>query len=1630
MTTNDLTDDLLNGLPIPTRGRWQPLRAGICGLFHYDAQVFVFYRGRLLLRGNNGNGKSMALEVLLPYVLVADIDPSQLSTFGNRTRSMFTWLLGHDQAQRHSTARGYVWVEFGRIGPLGQPEYFTVGAGFDALRAKETVNAWYFTTSARVGVHLQLGSPGTETLTREALQSQLLQLSGEGLVGDIRSPRNHRAECNRVLFGLPDTSYSALLKALRQLRRPKLSDKLSQKALAEILRDSLPRLDKGLVTSIASGYERLDRHQADIKNCHEMITGLRDLDNAYSRYARAFLWQRATAITTCDKAISRATAKAQASASEREKLAATIEQLRQQIDGLASQARAAAGRLSGLRESDAYIQGRDLQPLREQADTLDELARRSRDAADDAAGQAQSAAELAEQARQAAELAAQTADDRHRLTRQGAELFTLLSRIYQQLAAAITDTEPSARPTEQLRHTLREAVDDLRNTLKDARRLASDAASAARAAEKSAGELESARGELIQADQAAADAGERLRHVRDQFIQEARTWMANSDQLLAASHEWRETEPTRVASAMLQWCQVAHRTRTSQLTMLIDQFSTGPTIQARHAGALNHQIYLELLSTAHSHINDAHAAASAYSDARTTWLQRLSDWAASLAQLPTSATPMPTLHDYEPQQWGTWTEAALARRLEHIDEAERRLRKQQRDHAVLSEQRRAEHEHLTTEREKVAAQATLAPPAPRTRLDSRHNRPGAPLYLLVDFVDPTTDPARLAGLEAALIGSGLADAWLHPDGLLRATDGTALADTQLAPIGEPAKAPLTKALRVDLDATRAAGLSADTVTAVLASVGLGGSAHHSQANLAVGWDGSWIAGPLHGAYRQQTSGLIGAASRERARTAHLAELDEQIAHVAQQLADDKRIDDQLTAQLEDLTAAAQQSRAEAASLPATLELDRAFDRVQSADRNRAEAVRAAESRRIELHASLVLLDDHHRDDLAALALADPIPGEHPAVDLVDDLESSPDPSELDRYADSAAAMLANIAAANQRALDALRDALASADSQLATFPDSTTLRQHEHDAEQAKQVQNATQKVFAGASERSQQANTLKKHTHEVLTAALAQVDLTAWSTRLDELEPKVNSWVGIAEDWLTALSEHHGAAERHRTALDRSAATAAAAVSQASIAKTDHDNAAAVRQRYNVLAERIGGEYTSTIAEIAELEQQCNDIEAARTRAQSDLLTATGQLGSAKTRSDSDEAARVQLVNELPHLAAALQSAFDADLPRAAKWEIAPSDAPANDAALGAAATPDLDMEVSLAEAVRVLDLAGTDTRELVRDLNADLASEVFELRHKAEVSVGGRLTLIERYITDILVVEADRDGTIASLPATIHTLQNEVVHLEALLNREEAKLLEQFLTEDIRRQVTGHIEAARKQIKSMGDLMQHHKTSAGYCFTLAWEAAAGAEVDDQAVDLLNADFDVAPSAKERLRAFFADRIKAIRATKTGQTWQDLLEDMLDYRRWYQFQLQYAKGGTDFETLDNSAFDKLSGGEKSVALHLPLFAAAATHTVSATVRDTMEPVRPGCPRLILLDEVFAGVDEDMRGELFDLVTSLDMDLVATSEAETGMYAELDGIAIYHLIKSQGIPGVLAARSIWTGSEAISLLDNDLELAQ
>ncbi|HEX8008522.1 MAG TPA: hypothetical protein VF482_19085, partial [Trebonia sp.] len=363
--TSALPIDVILGMPEPDRGRWQPLRAGILNLYLYDEQVFAFHHGRLLLRGNNGTGKSMALEVLLPYLLDADLTPSRLSTFGGRDRNMHLWLIGFDKSGTRTSERGCTWVEFGRRLPDGASEYFTVGALIEGTRDSKAT-AHYFTTAARMGVHFSVGRPGSEPLSPQQLAAELAAQAAAGRPGALHPDGEaHRAAVNDALYRLSSARYAVLRRTLLQLRRPKLSDKLDERGLNDILRDSLPPVSEDIVEDLAEGFERLDRHSAAVEELQQTLRDLGKIRASYRAYARTASAARADAVAAAESAISTIGEKSTAAQSARDTAQAELDGIkarRSEIGGEEAQIR---GRTTALTRLEAYTKGQEVEPLRE-----------------------------------------------------------------------------------------------------------------------------------------------------------------------------------------------------------------------------------------------------------------------------------------------------------------------------------------------------------------------------------------------------------------------------------------------------------------------------------------------------------------------------------------------------------------------------------------------------------------------------------------------------------------------------------------------------------------------------------------------------------------------------------------------------------------------------------------------------------------------------------------------------------------------------------------------------------------------------------------------------------------------------------------------------------------------------------------------------------------------------------------------------------------------------------------------------------------------------------------------------------------------------------------------------------------
>ena len=491
-------------LPVATRERWQPLRAGLVDLFLYDVEEFRFREGNLLLRGNNGTGKSKVLALLLPFLLDGEVSPHRVEPDGDPGKRMEWNLL---MGSRYSQRTGYAWLELGRVDGDGRGVYLTLGCGLKAVAGRGAPARWFFLTDRRVGENLDLINPSGTAKTRERLAESL----GEGGTVVERAGAWRRLLDER-LFDLGSDRYEALLSLLIQLRQPQLSKRPDEQALSTALTRALAPLDQAVLGDVAQAFRSLEAERADLAALVEASTAVDSFLDRYRRYAAIAVRRAAGVVTEAQYAYRKAGERL----GEAEAALATAQA---QEDAAARAAGEAEDTLAAARTRDRALRE---SPVMQDAATLDEVARAARQAGvaaqtaharaveadddhrdaearhDEADREERSTAADADRARADAHAAADTAG----VVREHAEALRGVGASAVDAAAGRRATDAVAqRRTTAVRHVvgLVQAADAAAATLTDARRRHGEAET----------DLQARTDEVAAAEQAVTGCGER-----------------------------------------------------------------------------------------------------------------------------------------------------------------------------------------------------------------------------------------------------------------------------------------------------------------------------------------------------------------------------------------------------------------------------------------------------------------------------------------------------------------------------------------------------------------------------------------------------------------------------------------------------------------------------------------------------------------------------------------------------------------------------------------------------------------------------------------------------------------------------------------------------------------------------------------------------------------------------------------------------------------------------------------------------------------------------------------------------------------------------------------------------------------
>jgi uncharacterized protein (TIGR02680 family) len=282
---------------------------------------------------------------------------------------------------------------------------------------------------------------------------------------------------------------------------------------------------------------------------------------------------------------------------------------------------------------------------------------------------------------------------------------------------------------------------------------------------------------------------------------------------------------------------------------------------------------------------------------------------------------------------------------------------------------------------------------------------------------------------------------------------------------------------------------------------------------------------------------------------------------------------------------------------------------------------------------------------------------------------------------------------------------------------------------------------------------------------------------------------------------------------------------------------------------------------------------------------------------------------------------------------------------------------------------------------------------------------------VDGVKVVHVADDTGRQPLAVVAARLAEEASAARGRLAAREREVLERFLLRELADEVRSKLLDAHDLVSATNRTLAGVRTSHGKGAHLDWklrdDAAAPAAV---AARLLLDDLrDEAADAQ--LRDALLALIDAERAADPSSGYEQHLRAALDYRAWHRFAVKVTDAASPGSSRTLSNRLGLSQGEQRVLSYLALFAAAAAH-FEAIARDA-----PSAPRLLLLDDAFAKVDEPTHAHLLGLLVELGLDFVITSERMWGCFPTVPSLEIYEAVRDPAHPGVALVHFRWDGRQ-------------
>lgn len=326
---------------------------------------------------------------------------------------------------------------------------------------------------------------------------------------------------------------------------------------------------------------------------------------------------------------------------------------------------------------------------------------------------------------------------------------------------------------------------------------------------------------------------------------------------------------------------------------------------------------------------------------------------------------------------------------------------------------------------------------------------------------------------------------------------------------------------------------------------------------------------------------------------------------------------------------------------------------------------------------------------------------------------------------------------------------------------------------------------------------------------------------------------------------------------------------------------------------------------------------------------------------------------------------------------------------------------------------------RDNFGNISQNLSNVYYQERHSLSEYILSLDNLNNR-----MVISARQSGKNITFIDLVKQIADSIEIQKQLIKDKDREIFEEILFNNLNKIIRAKIFQSKEWVKEMNDLMESLDTSSGLTFSLRWrgkKADSEEEIStEELVELLEKDPRLLrEDDKEKFTAHFKSKIERARnlALDQGESkgFHAIIKELLDYRQWFEFQLYFTKTNEKKKELTNNAFFQFSGGEKAMAMYVPLFSAVSARYSSA---------EKDCPRIISLDEAFAGVDSKNIRDMFKLLRELKLGFIINSQVLWGDYDTVPRLGISEILRPNNSNVVSIIRYIWNGKSREMVINN------